>query len=140
MLAPSPLMQTAGSSRTGAILAWILVLSTLPSVPLSGAASLTEALDAMWSNTRPFARERCLYFIVKAWSDPALRGRVSPHDCMVFAIQEYRRGDHEHAMGWLQAGLCPDREAQEHLMKEAPLVLDYLLKQFGPEVPETGGP
>lgn len=129
-----PFPSCLGPAHARLILACALFLSAFPTVSPSAGASSTDQLDAMWANTRPLARDRCLYFIVKAWPDPALRGRVSPHDCVIFAIQEYRRGDHEHAMGWLQAGLCPDREAQQQLMRDAPVVLDYLLKRFGPQV------
>ncbi len=133
-------IRPVGLSRAWLVLACGLFLSGMFFLSRSAAASLTDELDAMWANSRPIARDRCLYFIVKAWPDPALRGRVSPHDCVVYALQEYRRGDHEHAMGWLQAGLCPDREAQQRLMREAPFVFDYLLKHFGSLVPEAARP
>ena len=104
-------------------------------------ASLVEAgpdsstlLDAMWADTNPIAHDQCLYFIVKAWADQVLRGRIAPHDCIVLAVREYRQGDHEHAMGWLQAGLCPNREAQQRLVREAPVVFEYLLGVYGPLV------
>ena len=108
--------------------------------PLSGLvwadAHTSVLLDSMWADTNPIAHDRCLYFIVKAWSDNVLRGRIAPHDCITLAVREYRRGDHEHAMGWLQAGLCPDREAQQRLVREAPAVFEYLLRVFGPLVPQ----
>ncbi len=113
-----------------AFLSYAVVIGTGPP-----ASSSIDDLDAMWANTSPIAHDRCLYFIVKAWPDQVLRGRISPHDCVVSAIREYRRGDHEHAMGWLQAGLCPNREAQQRLVQQAPAVFDHLLTSYGRHVP-----
>ena len=117
-------------------LAGALLLCLTPvSESTAGEAASSALIDSMWANSSPIAHDRCLYFIVKAWPENVLRGRIAPHDCIVAAIREYRRGDHEHAMGWLQAGLCPNREAQQRLVREAPAVFDYLLRVYGPSVP-----
>ncbi|TAJ06923.1 MAG: hypothetical protein EPO61_13130 [Nitrospirae bacterium] len=96
--------------------------------------AFTGTLDALWLETNPVPRGECLHFLVKAWPYKLYRGRISPHDCLVNAIRDYRKGDHEEAMGWLQAAFCPDREAQQNLVRQAPAVLDYLLTKYGPEV------
>ena len=97
-------------------------------------ADLFRHIETMWQDTNPVPHEHCLSFIVKAWADKLLRGRISPHDCVAFAIREYRKGDHEQALGWLQAGLCPNREAQQHLVRQAPAVFQFLLTTYGKQV------
>lgn len=98
------------------------------------ATAMTDALDGLWLDTDPVPRGNCLNFLVKAWPYKVYRGRTSPHDCLVKAIRDYRNGDHEEAMGWIQAGFCPDREAQQQVVREAPAVLQHLLTTYGPQV------
>ncbi|GKS57850.1 hypothetical protein YTPLAS18_13770 [Nitrospira sp.] len=126
---------SARSANIGLLLCSALLWFTHPSAPLWAETPSIALLDAMWADSNPIAHDRCLYFVVKAWAENVLRGRIAPHDCMTLAVREYRRGDHEHAMGWLQAGLCPDREAQQRLVREAPAVFEYLLRVYGPMVP-----
>ncbi len=129
----------------------VAVCPTLPAVPLgslalcgflvlsgpvgSGAQSFTDDIDAMWRETRSAPRGGCLTFIVKAWPEKLLRGRTSAHDCVVRAVYGFRNGDHEEAIGWLQAGMCPDREAQQRLVRYGPAVRDYVTSTYGPQVP-----
>lgn len=86
-----------------------------------------------------FPGGQCLHFLVKAWPYKVYRGRTSPHDCLVRAIRDYRNGDHEEAIGWLQAAVCPDREAQQRLVRQAPAVLAHLLTKYGAEVKSGRG-
>jgi len=72
---------------------------------------------------------------VEAWPDKIYRGRTSPHDCLVHAIRSYRAGDHEEAFGWIQASVCPDRELQQSMVRNAPVVLQYLLGRYGDQAP-----
>lgn len=114
-----------------------LVLSVLLLTTLcleDPAWAFARELDALWRDTNPVPRGNCLHFLVKAWPYKIYRERTSAHDCLVKAITDYRNGDHEEAMGWLQAAFCPDREAQQILVRQAPAVLDYLLTTYGPEV------
>ena len=120
----------------------LCLLANLLSLVIAGPAStagdqadLFHRIEAMWQDTNPVPHEHCLSFIVKAWADKLLRGRISPHDCVAFAIREYRKGDHEQALGWLQAGLCPNREAQQQLVRQAPAVFTFLLATYGRQVP-----
>jgi hypothetical protein len=110
----------------------VLALALLIVPPPAGA--FTEDLDALWRDANPVPPGDCLHFLVKAWPYKLYRGRTSPHDCLVKAIRDYRNGDHEEAMGWLQAAFCPNREAQQNLVRHAPAVLGYLLEKYGPEV------
>ncbi len=96
--------------------------------------AFTHEMDALWLDTNPVPHGNCLHFLVKAWPEKIYRGRTSAHDCLVKAIRDYRNGDHEEAMGWLQAAFCPNREAQQNLVRQAPAVLDYLLAKYGAEV------
>lgn len=98
------------------------------------APAFSDVLDAMWQDTNPVPHGDCLHFLVKAWPYKVYRGKTSPHDCLVKAIRDYRNGDHEEAMGWLQAAFCPDRDAQQELVRQAPAVLGYLMTKYGPEV------
>ena len=97
--------------------------------------SFADELDRMWQDRDPVPREQCLTFIVKAWPDKVYRGRTSPHDCLVHAIQAYRAGDHEEAFGWIQASVCPDRELQQSMVRQAPAVLEHLLGHYDSRVP-----
>ncbi len=112
----------------GSALAFLILLQAEPLHAFAG------QLDALWQDTNPVPRGECLHFLVKAWPHKLYRGRTSPHECLVKAIRDYRNGDHEEAMGWLQAAFCPDREAQQDLIRHAPAVLGYLLDKYGPEV------
>lgn len=116
------------------ILVGCMVVSALPAQALTD--GFGDELDALWRDTNPVPRANCLQFLVKAWPQRVYRGRTSPHDCLVNAIRDYRNGDHEEAMGWIQAAFCPDREAQQGLMRRAPAVLEYLLTTYGPGVEE----
>lgn len=118
----------ARNALAGAVLALLILSHAEPLHAFAG------TLDALWLDTNPVPRGECLHFLVKAWPYKLYRGRTSPHDCLVRAIRDYRNGDHEEAMGWLQAAFCPEREAQQNLVKQAPAVLDYLLTKYGPEV------
>lgn len=114
------------------------LLSLFLTGPAGGADDPTDLfrhIEAMWQETNPVPHEHCLSFIVKAWAEKLLRGRISPHDCVASAIREYRMGDHEQALGWLQAGLCPNREAQQQLVRHAPAVFQFLLTTYGKQVP-----
>ena len=98
-------------------------------------ASFADELDRVWQDVNPVPRDQCRMFIVKAWPDKIYRGRTSPHECLARAIRVYRAGDHEEAFGWIQASVCPDRELQQSMVRNAPAVLDYLLTRFGAAVP-----
>lgn len=116
-----------GMAQAGVVLCLVLHIA-------APAAAMTDALDGLWRNTDPVPRGNCLNFLVKAWPYKVYRGRTSPHDCLVKAIRDYRNGDHEEAMGWIQAAFCPDRDAQQQVVREAPAVLQHLLTVYGPEV------
>ena len=90
-----------------------------------------DDVDWMWNNTKPSARGGCRNFIVKAGPPKILRGRVSGRNCLVNAINAFRKGDHEKAFGWILAGQCHNPQARLTLVQNAPLVLEYLLKQYG---------
>jgi hypothetical protein len=98
-------------------------------------AFFADELDRMWQDVNPVPRGQCRMFIVKAWPDKIYRGRTSPHDCLVHAIRSYRAGDHEEAFGWIQASVCPDRELQQSMVRNAPAVLRHLLTSYSPLVP-----
>lgn len=98
-------------------------------------ASFADEMDRMWRDVNPVPRGQCLTFIVKSWPDKLYRGRTSPHDCLAHAVRAYRAGDHEEAFGWIQASVCPDRELQQHMVRNAPAVLEHLLTRYGSSVP-----
>ena len=64
-----------------------------------------------------------------------IRGNLSGHDRIGNAIESYQKGDQEEALGWILAGQCHDRLARETLVKHAPRVLEYMLRQYGNNVP-----
>ena len=94
-----------------------------------------DDVDWMWQNTKPSARGGCKNYVVKAGPPKILRGRVSGRDCLVNAINAFRKGDHEKAFGWILAGQCHDPQAQLALVQNAPLVLKYLLTRYGTNTP-----
>ncbi len=116
-------------ARQGAAFLLALLLS-----PLSSWA-FNDELDRAWRDQNPVPREQCMAFIVKAWPYKVYRGRTSPHDCLVHAVQAYRAGDHEEAFGWIQASVCPDRELQQAMVRSAPAVIEHLLTRYAPHVP-----
>ena len=113
---------------------FLIVITTVLIAPI-GASAFQEEVDWMWNDTKPSARSGCKNFVVKAGPPKILRGRTSGQTCLTHAIQSYRKGDHEKAFGWILAGQCHDRQARETLVGNAPKVLDYLLKQYGEQVP-----
>ncbi len=115
------------------VFAGLLIAYLLVAPPL--AASFADELDRMWLDVNPVPRAQCRMFIVKAWPDKIYRGRTSPHDCLAHAIGAYRAGDHEEAFGWIQASVCPDRELQQSMVRNAPAVLHHLLTHYGSRVP-----
>jgi hypothetical protein len=111
----------------------VLVVGILNSPPVVPA--FQGELDAVWNDRKATPRSNCKDFVVKAGPPQILRGRTSGQDCLKHAIKEYREGDHEEAFGWILAGACSNKDAQATLLRNAPRVLDYLLKQYGPQVP-----
>ena len=95
-----------------------------------------DEVDWMWNDTKATSKGRCKTFVVKAGPPKIVRGTVSGRTCLTNAIHAYRKGDHEKAFGWILAGQCHDRTARDTLIKNAPLVLKYLLEQYGPHVSE----
>ena len=95
-----------------------------------------EEVDWIWNDTKPTARQgpTCMKYIVKAYPIRIRRGNVSGQACLKNAIESYRKGDHEEAFGWILAGQCHNRLARETLVKHAPKVLEYVLKQYGNKV------
>jgi hypothetical protein len=127
------------SGRTGRNAAVsVLSLLAILAIPIPLAAYI-EDLDALWQDRNPVPRGGCTKFIVKAWPYHHYRDRTSPHDCLVKAIAKYREGDHEYAFGWILGAACPDRLRQDVLLRNAPKVLDHLLRVYGPEVPPQPG-
>lgn len=101
------------------------------------APAFTNVIDSLWNDAKPVPKQDCRNFIVKAGPPRILRGVISGHDTVVHAIQRYRAGDHEEAVGWLLAGVCPDKDAQDTIVRNAANVLGYLMKEYGPKVPEN---
>ena len=118
------------------VLVGCIVVNSLSAAAQSG--GFRDELDAFWDDTNPAPRGNWLQFLVKAWPQRLYRGRISPHDCLVNAIRDYRNGDHEEAMGWIQGAFCPNLDAQQRLMRQAPAVLDHLLTKYGPAVVRDG--
>ncbi len=117
---------------------WVLhatILAMLFLIIAEGVVAFQGELDAVWTDRKATPRSNCKDFVVKAGPPQVLRGRTSGQDCLKRAIREYREGDHEEAFGWILAGACPNKDAQGTLLRNAPLVLDYLLKEYGPKVP-----
>ena len=115
-----------------------VLLIAITSLSVEGIFAYQEEVDWIWNDVKPTARQgpACLKFIVKAYPIKILRGNVSGHTCLENAIESYRKGDHEEAIGWILAGQCHDRLARETLVKHAPRVLEYVLQQYERKVPE----
>ncbi len=101
------------------------------------ALAYQEEVDWIWNDVKSTARRGpvCMKYIVKAYPIKILRGNVSGHTCLNNAIESYRKGDQEEALGWILAGQCHDRLARETIVKHAPQVLEYILRQYGNEIP-----
>jgi hypothetical protein len=96
-----------------------------------------EEIDWIWNDVKSTARQgpACMKYIVKAYPIRIYRGNVSGRTCLTHSIESYRKGDHEEALGWILAGQCHDRLARETLVKHAPKALEYVLQEYGKEVP-----
>jgi hypothetical protein len=96
-----------------------------------------EEIDWIWNDVKSTARQgpACMKYIVKAYPIRIFRGNVSGRTCFTHSIESYRKGDHEEALGWILAGQCHDRLARETLVKHAPKALEYVLQEYGKEVP-----
>ena len=117
-------------TKTYLVILLLVATAIAPSSSLKVSAYQDE-VDWMWNNTKPSARGGCKNFIVKAGPPKIIRGRVSGRNCLVNAINAFRKGDHEKAFGWILAGQCHNSQARLILVQNAPLVLEYLLKQYG---------
>lgn len=119
---------------------YVRFLALMISITFLGAMNVLayqKEVDWIWNDAKPTARlgPACMKYIVKAYPIKILRGNVSGHTCLEKAIESYRKGDQEEALGWILAGQCHDRLARETLVKHAPRVLEYVLQQYGKEVP-----
>ena len=116
------------------ILRIILIVLCLSFAIAASGATFQEEVDWMWSDTKPTVRTGCKNFVVKAGPPKILRGRTSGQACLEQAIEAYQKGDHEKAFGWILAGQCHNRQARETLVRNAPIVLSYLLEKYGQEI------
>ena len=121
-------------TKTYLVILLLVATAIAPSSSLKVSAYQDE-VDWMWNNIKPSARGGCKNFVVKAGPPKILRGRASGRNCLLKAINAYRKGDHEKAFGWILAGQCHDTQAQLALVQSAPLVLKYLLSQYGANTP-----
>ena len=113
-----------------------LILTALLMFICAGSAfAFQNLVDEIWKETEPNLRANCRNFVVQAGPPQVLRGKISGHECLKHAVKAYRDGDHEEAFGWILAGQCQNREVRQTLVSRAPKVLEYLLKQYGAEVP-----
>lgn len=115
---------------------FLLMISSTTLGVQSGFA-FQEEIDWIWNDVKSTARQgpACMKYIVKAYPIKIFRGNVSGRTCLTHSIESYRKGDHEEALGWILAGQCHDRLARETLVKNAPKVLEYVLQEYGKEVP-----
>ncbi len=115
----------------------LLLMMVITSLGAEDVSGYQEEIDWIWNDTKPTARQGpvCMKYIVKAYPIRILRGNVSGHTCMKNAIESYRKGDQEEALGWILAGQCHDRLARDTLVRHAPKVLEYVLQQYGNQVP-----
>ena len=120
---------------TNHLVALLLVILTITLGSPLIVLAYQDEVDWMWNNTKPSARGGCKNFVVKAGPPKILRGRASGRNCLLKAINAYRKGDHEKAFGWILAGQCHDPKAQLALVQNAPLVLKYLLARYGTNTP-----
>lgn len=115
---------------------WLGLMILLASLGVETGFPYQEEVDWIWNDVKSTARggPLCMKYIVKAYPIKILRGNVSGHACLGNAIESYRKGDQEEALGWILAGQCHDRLARETLVKHAPKVLEYVLKEYGGQV------
>ena len=118
-------------------LGYLVLVISITTFGVQNAWAYQEEVDWIWNDVKSTARQgpACMKFIVKAYPVKIVRGNVSGHACLEKAIESYRKGDHEEAFGWILAGQCHDPLARETLVKHAPRVLEYVLQQYGNEVP-----
>jgi hypothetical protein len=115
----------------------LILITSITSLGTGNLFAYQEEIDWMWNDTKPTARggPTCMKYIVKAYPIKIYRRNVSGQTCIVNAIESYQRGDQEEALGWILAGQCHDRLARETIVKHAPKVLEYVLQEYGNEVP-----
>ena len=114
-----------------------LLMISITTLGVQSGFAFQEEIDWIWNDVKSTARQgpACMKYIVKAYPIKIFRGNVSGRTCLTHSIESYRKGDHEEALGWILAGQCHDRLARETLVKHAPKVLEYVLQEYGKEVP-----
>lgn len=114
----------------------LVLMISITGLSVENVFAFQEVVDWIWNDTKPTARggPACMKYIVKAYPIKIFRKNVSGQTCIENAIESYRKGDQEEALGWILAGQCHDRLARETLVKHAPKVLEYVLQQYGNEV------
>jgi len=116
----------------------LVLMILLTSLGVEKGVAYQDEVDWIWNDRKPTVRlgPVCMKFIVKAYPIKIVRGNISGHACLENSIASFRKGDHEKALGWILAGQCHDRLAQETLVKHAPKVLEYVWQKYGNEVSE----
>ena len=116
----------------------LVLIISITGVSVGNVFAFQEEIDWMWNDTKPTARggPACMKYIVKAYPIKIFRKNVSGQTCIENAIESYRKGDQEEALGWILAGQCHNRLARETLVKHAPKVLEYVLQTYGKELRE----
>lgn len=114
-----------------------LLMISITTLGVQSGFAFQEEIDWIWNDVKSTARQgpACMKYIVKAYPIRIFRGNVSGRTCLTHSIESYRKGDHEEALGWILAGQCHDRLARETLVKHAPKALEYVLQEYGKEVP-----
>lgn len=117
------------------LLCLVLIIS-ITGLTVENVYTFQEEIDWIWNDSKPSARggPACMNYIVKAYPIKIFRRNVSGQTCIENAIESYRKGDQEEALGWIMAGQCHDRLARETIVKHAPKVLEYVLQQYGNEL------
>jgi hypothetical protein len=115
----------------------LILITSITSLGIGNLFAYQEEVDWIWNDVKSTARQgpACMKYIVKAYPIKILRGHVSGRTCLTHSIESYRKGDHEEALGWILAGQCHDRLAREIIVKYAPKALEYVLQEYGNEVP-----
>jgi len=118
-------------------LRYLILVISITTFGVQNVLAFQEEVDWIWNDVKSTARQgpACMKFIVKAYPLKIFRGNVSGRTCLKHSIESYRKGDHEEALGWILAGQCHDRLAREKFVKRAPQVLEYVLQEYGNEVP-----
>lgn len=95
-----------------------------------------KGIDWMWNEVGEPKKLYCMAYVVTGGGAPKLRTNASARECVMNAINAYRKDNLELAINWLCAGQCHNINAQQDIRNAGQSAAQYAYQTYGAQTPE----